>query len=266
MDATGPILELGCDQVDLWYVLTEPVVALELESEYRALLPANELAACDRFVFPEGRRECLITRMLIRSVLSSYTGDDLSVWKFSANRYGKPSIAHPADCPLRFNLSHTTGLVVCAVSPGADVGVDAEDTRRRMADESIAQHYFAPEEVALLEAAPPDDRPLRFLQFWTLKEAFLKAHGSGLSIPLKDFSFELPPGRSPKIYFHNPGLGDADRWQFLERRLGDRFQLALAIQRPIAQATKLRMIETIPQHSTVVHETTAVVSASGSQP
>ncbi len=252
MDATGPILELGCDQVDLWYVLTDAVVALGLEAEYRVLLPADELAACDRFVFPEGRRECLISRVLIRSVLSSYTGDDPSIWKFSANRYGKPSIAHPADCPLRFNLSHTAGLVVCAVSREAEVGIDAEDTRRRMADESIAQHYFAPEEVALLEAAPPEDRPLRFLQFWTLKEAFVKAHGSGLSIPLKDFAFELPTGQAPQIRFHNPALGDANQWQFVERRLCDRFQLALAIQRPIAQATNLRMMETIPRPRAVV--------------
>ena len=258
MDATGPTWELGCDQVDLWYVLTESVVALDLESEYRALLPPDELAACDRFVFAEGRRECLISRVLVRSVLSSYTGDDPSVWKFSASRYGKPAIAHPADCPLRFNLSHTAGLVVCAVSMGTEVGVDAEDTRRRMADESIAAHYFAPEEVALLAAAPPEDRPLRFLQFWTLKEAFVKAHGSGLSIPLKDFGFELPTGRPPQIHFHNPALGDADQWQFIERRLCDRFQLALAAQRPVEQPVKLRILETIPRRSLVVRETGAV--------
>jgi 4'-phosphopantetheinyl transferase len=186
-----------------------------LESDYRALLPGDEVARCDRFVFAEGRRQCLISRMLVRTVLSSYTSHDPAVWRFVENGYGKPAIAHPEDCPLRFNLSHTTGLVVCAVSRSYEVGVDAEDCQRRLADESIAQHYFAPEEVASLEATLPDERPQRFLEFWTLKEAFLKAHGSGLSIPLKDFGFVLPSDQRRRSISTIPALGDANCWQFL---------------------------------------------------
>jgi 4'-phosphopantetheinyl transferase len=257
MARSAPPMQIGCDQVDLWYVPWDAGTAAELESDYRALLPEAEVARCDRFVFAEGRRQCLVSRILVRTVLSSYTGLDLAVWRFAENRYGKPAIAHPADCSIRFNLSHTTGLVVCAVSLSSEVGVDAEDCQRRLADESIAQHYFAPEEVASLERALPDQRRQRFLEFWTLKEAFLKAHGAGLSIPLKDFAFVLPPDQPPQIHFHAPALGDANRWQFLALRLCQRFQVAVAVQRPVQLPLKLRLIETVPLRHTLVRETLA---------
>jgi 4'-phosphopantetheinyl transferase len=241
-----PLGQAAPGQIDLWYVPWDSELASGLESEYRALLPADEASGCDRFVFAAGRHQCLISRVLVRSVLSWYTGDALSVWQFATNRYGKPAIVHPAVCPLRFNLSHTTGLVVCAVSSEDEVGVDVEDCRRRPADAAIARHYFAPEEVAALEAVPEETRPLRFLEFWTLKEAFLKAHGSGLSVPLKDFSFHLPPDHPPQIRFHNPELGDTGQWQFLSLRLCQHFQGAVAVHRSIERPVTLRLIETVP--------------------
>jgi 4'-phosphopantetheinyl transferase len=257
MDRSAPPLEIGCDQVDLWYVPWDAETAAQLQSDYRALLPEAEVARCDRFVFAEGRCQCLISRMLVRTVLSSYTGHDPAVWRFVENRYGKPSIAQPADCSVRFNLSHTTGLVVCAVSLSSEVGVDAEDCQRRLADVSIAQHYFAPEEIASLEAESPDERPQRFLEFWTLKEAFVKAHGAGLSIPLKDFAFLLQQNQPPRIHFHDSALGDASWWQFLALRLCQRFQVAVAVQQSVQLPVKLRLIETVPLRHTLVRQTLA---------
>lgn len=255
VDNLGEVCALDRGQVDLWYVLLDSIVAEGLEDEYRAILPADEVSACDRFVFPEGRRQCLVSRVLVRTVLSRYTGDALAAWEFDSNSYGKPAVKHPAGCPLRFNLSHTTGLVVCAVSLGCEIGVDAEDTHRRCADLSIASRYFAPEEVALLEAAPKDDRPRRFFQLWTLKEAYIKAKGAGLSIPLNDFAFSIPESGPAQVSFRNPALGDARQWQFTQLRLADRFQVAVAVHLPVDQRATLRVRETVPLRRTLCGRT-----------
>lgn len=237
---------LGRDQIDLWCVRWDTALASQWEDEYRAVLPAEETAACDRFVFESGRHQCLISRVLVRTALSAYTDVLPESWRFSANQFGKPHIAHPADCPLRFNLSHTSALIVCAVSQGWELGVDVEDVRRRVADESIARHYFASDEIESLLAVPTGERPARFLEFWTLKEAFLKAHGAGLAIPLKSFSFSLAADQSPQIQFHDPSLGAACRWQFLALRFDDRYQMALAVQRPAESPMTVHWIDTVP--------------------
>ncbi len=255
VDNLGEVCALGRGQVDLWYVLLDSIVAEGLEDEYRAILPADEVSACDRFVFPEGRRQCLVSRVLVRTVLSRYTGDAPAAWEFDSNSYGKPAVKHPAGCPLRFNLSHTTGLVVCAVSLGCEIGVDAEDTQRRCADLSIASRYFAPEEVAWLEAAPKDDRPRRFFELWTLKEAYIKANGAGLSIPLDQFAFAFPESGPPRISFRNPALGDASQWQFTQLRLADRFQVAVAIHLPVDQCATLCVREILPLRRTLSRRT-----------
>ena len=249
MDSPTSVFGIGREHVDLYYVLLDSIAASGLEAEYRALLPAEEVSACDRFVFPEGRRQCLVSRVLIRTVLSSYTGDAPAAWEFDANSYGKPAVHCPAGCPLQFNLSHTTGLVVCAVRLSGEVGVDVEDLTRRAADPALATNYFAPEEVALLESMPQDEQPLRFLQLWTLKEAFIKAKGGGLSIPLKDFAFSFPPGRPPRIAFHDPTLGDANQWQFTQLRLRRRYQVAVAVHLPGEFPAVLRVRETVPLRS-----------------
>jgi 4'-phosphopantetheinyl transferase len=237
---------LGRDQIDLWCVRWDAALALQVEGEYRAVLPPAEAAACDRFVFESGRHQCLISRVLARTALSAYTDVLPESWRFSTNPFGKPHIADPADCPLRFNLSHTSGMIVCAVSRGRELGVDVEDLRRRVADESIARHYFAADEVASLLAVPPVERPARFLEFWTLKEAFLKAHGAGLSIPLKSFSFTVAADQSPQIHFHDPSLGDPRRWQFLAFRFDDRYQMAVAVERPHESPLVVRWVDTVP--------------------
>jgi 4'-phosphopantetheinyl transferase len=241
--------------VDLWYVLLDSITASGLEAEYRAFLGAEEVTACDRFAFAEGRRQCLVSRVLVRTVLSWYTGDAPAVWEFRSNDYGKPAVVRPAGCPLQFNLSHTTGLVVCAVSLAGDVGIDAEDLTRRAADPSLASNYFAPEEVALLESVPEEERQLRFLQLWTLKEAFIKAKGRGLSIPLKDFAFSFPSGRPPRVAFHDPALGDANQWHFAQLRLRRRFQLAVALHLPGEANVVLRVRQTVPLRSIACSQT-----------
>jgi 4'-phosphopantetheinyl transferase len=148
---------------------------------------------------------------------------------------------------LRFNISHTHGLVACAISHGIDLGIDVEASDRAI-ELDIADRYFAPEEAALVRSAPADQGRCLFFRFWTLKEAFIKATGEGLSRPLASFAFTLDPIR---VALH-PDRDDARRddnpayWQFAQiRPISDRF-LALALRRPDAADVSLDIREARP--------------------
>ena len=233
-------------RVDLWYVHTEAADVPELLEEYRSLLPPDEAGQEHRFVFRKDRVLYLVTRALVRTTLSSYVQCEPRDWVFIRNAYGKPSVVAPPGFPLQFNLSNTAGLVVCAVAPFRDVGVDVENTRRERVDLALAGRYFASMEVAFLQKAPPDRRREVFYRFWTLKEAYIKARGMGLSIPLDEFAFSLNENGPPRIRFA-PGVPDDPHdWQFGQFQLAAHFQIGLAIRDPSRERLRVRVIDTIP--------------------
>ena len=233
-------------QIDLWYVFSEKIDDPHLFDEYRRRLPRDEMEQEQRFVFEKSRLQFLLSRVLVRSVLSYYAGNDLRAWEFARNAYGKPSVATPAGLPLEFNLSHTAGLVVCAVSLGRDVGVDVEDLKAASDNLHLARRYFAAAETAALEALPPEEQPDAFLRFWTLKEAFIKARGMGLSIPLSDFAFSLYRDRPPAISLKLHDREDPSDWQFASLALDSRYQLAVAVRLPRSERLVLRVRQTVP--------------------
>jgi 4'-phosphopantetheinyl transferase len=137
---------------------------------------AEERAQQQRFYFEKGRHEYLVTRALVRTVLSKYVTVDPSTWRFEKNEYGKPAIVYPQGLPpLTFNLSNTTGLIACLVAFGRDVGVDVEDMTRPGETVEIAEQFFSPTEVAALRALPASAQRYRFFEYWTLKEAYIIA-------------------------------------------------------------------------------------------
>ena len=253
-------LPLAEGQVHLWHVFSDAVSDPALLSRYRGLLSEDELERQRRYAFPRDRHQFLVTRALVRTVLSNYAGHAPRDWVFQHNAYGKPEIALPAGLPLRFNLSHTAGLVTCAVSAAAELGVDVEDLQRARQTLPLAHKYFAAAEVAALEQWPPEQRPVAFFQFWTLKEAYIKARGRGLSIPLGQFAFTLAPDRPPLISlaaFPSEGHGTCptewagdqpDAWQFARIRLGGRYQIALAARLPRSVRLTIHWRETVPLH------------------
>jgi 4'-phosphopantetheinyl transferase len=180
---------LGPQSVHLWYALSDEA---EAEAASRQLLSDEELRRYDRLLLPEARHRFAVAHTLVRSVLSLYADVEPQAWRFSTGPHGKPEIAHPGGLPpLRFNLSHTAGLSACAVTLDRDIGVDVEMTGRRVARMEIARRFFAPQEAAAVEAEPE-----RFFDYWTLKEAYIKATGRGLSMPLREAPSlgEQPPG------------------------------------------------------------------------
>ena len=224
------LLPLNAVHVDL--VHTDSADAWAQQAAYRALLSKDEEERMARLIFERDRRRFLLTRALVRTMLSRYASVPPAGWSFIANVHGRPEILdRPAGVPdLRFNLSHTEGLIACAVTIGRDVGIDVEHIGRRLTHD-VAGRFFAPSEVRALELLPADEQPRVFFDYWTLKEAYIKARGFGLALPLADFAFTLSPPAPPVITIE-PSLNDeAAAWQFFQDWPTPQHRLGLAVRR-----------------------------------
>jgi 4'-phosphopantetheinyl transferase len=226
------VLEIRPGEAHLWYVFQDEIRDPALLAAYHGLMTPEEAERQARFMFPKGRHEHLVTRALVRTVLSRYAPVDPRAWTFVKGERGRPEIAGPAGVPpLRFNLSHTDGLIACLVALDRVVGVDVEDTLRPSSTVEIADRFFSPHEVRALRAQPPERQRARFFEYWTLKESYIKARGMGLALPLDQFSFHLDEGPRVRISFDPRLEDDPESWQFALYRPSDRHMMAAAIRK-----------------------------------
>lgn len=241
-------LVLGPDEVHVWYVRTPRATDALLLDSYAALLSEEESRRRLRFLFDRDRHTYLVSRALVRTTLSRYADVAPADWQFVANAHGRPEIVRPAGCPpLRFNLSHTGGLAAMAVTLLRDVGIDVEDVTRRDVGLRVAEHYFAAGEVADLFALPPEEQRRAFFDYWTLKEAYIKARGMGLALPLDAFCMRLRSEQTPRIEFEPRIDDDPARWSFHLWRPTSQHTIALAADRGAATSLAMRIEETLPQ-------------------
>jgi len=240
------LLPLPADEVHVHYLLPDEIADAGLVAAYEALLAPIERERRARYRFEHSRREYLLTRALARATLSRYAAVAPAAWTFRENDHGRPEIARSDLSWLRFNLSNTHGLVAIAVTRDRDVGVDVEDTERRGETVEIADHFFSAREVASLRALPAAAQRSRFFDYWTLKEAYIKARGLGLAIPLDQFSFlldEAPPVRAA----FDPELGDdAAAWQFEQLAITARHRAAAAVRRGSGPDLRFLVQRTVP--------------------
>lgn len=217
--------------VDVWVAESSDLAAADV-ARMATLLTVEEAARGQRFVRQRDRDSFVLTRALVRTVLSRYGPTAPADWRFRTNAHQCPFVvaSQAGSPPLHFNVSHTDGLVVLAVVRGHRVGVDVEAVQRAVLD-TVPERHFAPAEVQALRAAPADQQPRLFFDYWTLKEAYIKARGMGLAIPLDRFAFTLRAAQPPAIAFA-PGFDDdAARWQFWQAWPTANHRLALAIER-----------------------------------
>jgi phosphopantetheinyl transferase len=216
-------------EVHIWFQDTESLdpASLALAGQ---MLSQEELIQRDRFKFPEDRRDYAAAHNLLRQSLSKHTpARHPAAWRFEKNASGKPHIVGgDSEVPAtEFSLSHTRGFVACAISP-ARVGIDVEKARQNIDYEDIARDNFSYQEIQALQELPPILRSTRVLELWTLKEAFLKATGRGLSAQLDSVWFEfLPPGA---IRFHAPDDVDIGSWKFALFAPCPEVRMAIAVQ------------------------------------
>lgn len=233
--------------IDLWLASYDEIGDERLHAAYRQLLAPDERAQEPRFYFARDRRRYLVTRALVRTVLSRYLAVAPRDWVFSTNAYGRPRIANAeaSGAGLEFNISHTHALIVLGVTKQRALGVDVENVRDREAALAVADHYFAPPEVEALRATPAHQQQDRFFEYWTFKESYIKARGMGLSLPLDKFSFHYSDDRAVEIAI-DPVLADAPaRWQFWQFRPSPQYLVAVCAERSAAPS-RLTVRRTIP--------------------
>jgi 4'-phosphopantetheinyl transferase len=228
---------LDSDTVRVRWLVVENTPHL---ARWRGMLDPDELVRADRYHFASDRNIYTAAHALLRFMLSEATGISTKLWRFVTGEFGKPALAaNFHECNLHFNISHTRGLVACAIARH-EVGVDVERSDRKI-DLDIARHYFAPEEVSLMRSFPRSEQDKIFFRLWSLKEAFIKATGEGLSRPLDSFGFAFEPVR---IAFHperdgHPGRNDPTEWQFWHWHPANHCVAALAVQRANAGPIRL---------------------------
>jgi 4'-phosphopantetheinyl transferase len=212
---------------------------------YDTLLNAAERARYDQIITPRAQQEYLATRALVRTTLSRYTGVDPVDWVFRSNAWGRPEIVSPPEhVDLRFNASNTVGALVCAVVRGRDIGVDVENVEQPGETLAVAERFFSRAEYEDLAGRALAEQRARFFSYWTLKEAYLKARGVGLTISLKRFSLSMPTDGTVRVTFDSSLDDDGSFWQFAQFQPTPQHRLAVAVRRRAGPDTRVLLRKT----------------------
>jgi 4'-phosphopantetheinyl transferase len=210
-----------------------------------SLLNEEERERLSAFRFDEHRQEFATTRALVRTALSSLAPVQPADWKFSTNAWGKPEVEGQQG--LQFNVSNSPGLVVCLIVWGHAVGVDAEPFERANQILDLHDQVLSSAELAQLNALPAAEKMRRALALWTLKEAYIKARGMGLSIPLRQFSFLFSAENGIQLELDTELNDAANRWRFcLLEQAGH--QVAIVTEK--SAQLELELWENRPAHGT----------------
>jgi 4'-phosphopantetheinyl transferase len=220
------------DRVEVWTVRQYAADVQARLRTYDSILTPSERQRAARFLQEGDRARFTIGRALARTMLSSFADVAPGAWSIVIDERGRPELGErPAGTPdLRFNLSHTDGLIACAVSVGRELGVDVERITR-LVTYDVPERFFSAREVADLRALPRSDQDVVFFDYWTLKESYIKARGLGLALPLGQFTFVRTPGGAPTIEFAPELHDDPASWQFAQFWPTEQVRMAVAVRR-----------------------------------
>ena len=204
-------LILPSDAVHVWRA-SLCVSAASLRT-FEGTLTGDEYARAERFYFQKHRERFIAGRGLLRNILSRYLGKEPDRLRFCYNSYGKPALIEEADADgLCFNLSHSHVMALYAVTREREIGIDIEYFRPDVETEKLAERFFSPREAAALRALPEHLRKKAFFNCWTRKEAYIKAEGKGLAIPLNAFDVSLTPGEPAALLHSQRHPQETSRW------------------------------------------------------
>lgn len=199
-----------------------------------ATLSADERARATRFRFPVDRRRFITGRGMLRACLGRYLSVDPGSLRFGYTSFGKPVIREPAaGRSLAFNVSHAGGIALLAFGLSRRIGVDIERIDSTLAYEAIARRFFAEGEVAAIRSLPPDLRIRAFFACWTRKEAYVKARGEGITVPLDQFEVSvLPDDPGPALTVHGDP-SESSLWLLRSLHVNEQHAAALATDSPL---------------------------------
>jgi 4'-phosphopantetheinyl transferase len=192
-----------------------------------ALLAPDEQQKAARFHFEKDRDHYGAARGLLRLILSSYLSEDPKNLRFTYNPYGKPSLDSEL---LQFNVSHSHGMALYAVAQSGQVGIDLEYMRTNFKWRQIVEQYFSTQELKALNQLPKSQQCRAFFDGWTRKEAYIKAKGQGLSIPLNQFDVSLSPVEPAALLHTQWDFDEAAQWTLYALDPGEEYAGAIAIQ------------------------------------
>ena len=217
--------------VSVWHAATSDVFGDDA-GRRRALawLSPADHARHERYRFQADRDMFLLGRVMARALVGQALGVEPAAWEWREGPRGRPEIADPdAATRVSFNIAHSAGLVVCAVSSEGTVGVDVEHRLRPPVDARMVRRYCAPCEVADIERHGPAAWQDQFLKYWTLKEAYLKARGLGIAVHLSDLSFTLGDDAIRLERLNSLSADDDAEWAFVLGEFGPSHFVAAAV-------------------------------------
>lgn len=220
-------LDLADQEVHVWRaVLDAPASRL---ADFAQMLSDDERRRAARFHFERDRAHFIAGRGMLRALLGRYLGAPPASLRFRYGAHGKPELDVPpgADAAFRFNVSHAHGLALYAFTRGRALGVDVERIRDDIEHEAIAERFFSLTEREALRAQPASLRHIAFFACWTRKEAYIKARGEGLSLPLDQFDVSLAPGEPARLLCVANAPHEVARWSLHELHPGPGYAGAL---------------------------------------
>ncbi len=223
-----PYCTLLSNEVHVWRMPLEQSVGCV--HQLLQSLSADEQTRAARFHFERDRRRFIVARGTLRIILSSYLSLEPSHPQFGYGSHGKPYLATPDYCAIRFNLAHSHELALYAFSHEREVGVDIEYIRPMPDLEQVAERFFSVSESAALQALPPDQQLAAFFNCWTRKEAYIKAIGDGLTQPLDQFQVSLAPEDPPQLLKVERDSNEVARWRMEALKPAPGYVAALAVE------------------------------------
>lgn len=223
-------LELVTDEIHIWCAsLDQPVSQFQ---RLKQTLSMDEQMRAERFHFKQDRKHFIISRGILRTILGRYLNMKPNQLKFCYGKNGKPALAGTfRNRTIHFNISHSEAVGLYAFTQDSEIGVDIEHIRDISEMEQIAEHFFSVRENAIFSALPKSEKRETFFKCWTCKEAFIKAIGNGLSIPLEKFDVSIVPGEPVKLISIEGDQKRAARWSIQELKPAPGYVAAFALQR-----------------------------------
>ena len=224
-------VDVGEAEAHVWLLRDHEMASLADVAE--DWLSAEELARADRLRSADKASMFRRSHAFVRWVLSQHAEVEPLEWSIEVSERGRPELApHHEDLGLRFNLSHTAGLVGVVVTRESDCGIDVENLEGVEDPLRLMSRVFAPSERAQVEGAVAAERRRLFYVFWTLKESYIKARGLGLAVPLREFAFDLASTR-PCVSFSERIDDRSDAWQFWSWPESSRHHVSVAVRSPV---------------------------------
>lgn len=184
------------NSIHLWSINPQSITDNSKLAYFMKIVSSEELKKIQQYKNEKDRHNALVTRAFIRLILSSYVDISPQDWSFSKNEHGKPQVTQNSIL-LRFNLSHNNDLIICAICLDQEIGCDIERYDRKVNISAISKRFYSKHEHAYLNKLCESEKQKQFIQLWTLKEAFVKATGYGISLGLNTFSFIIGESDSP---------------------------------------------------------------------